>query len=279
MRTVGKHFGKNLHIPQNGTYSLLNFRKIRITAEGAWALISVTHSMVRVCCVPNSSSRSNREQTLSYYGLPLTNKKLLKQWIHRIGRKNLPLNKSTVVCSRHFVGTESQKRLLRPDEVPSKELPVLPTTITCRTTRKPPRERPPLTSTRVTADNEKTPPREHRTEIRVYCDKGMQTDVDYVSLLKELTEKIEMLEDELRMVKSSLEKQRFRLANIASNDKIVAFYTGFPSYSLLESCFNFLGPAAHQLSYNARDDANCENPLQIGGRPHVLPPSEEFFLY
>ena len=63
--------------------------------------------------------------------------------------------------------------------------------------------------------------------------------MDYVLLLKELTEKVEMLEDELRMVKSSLEKQRLRLANIASNEKMVAFYTGFPSYFVLEFCFNF----------------------------------------
>ena len=117
--------------------------------------------------------------------------------------------------------------ILDPPLVPSKELPVPPTTIICGTTRKPLRERHRLTSTRVTADNEKTPPREHVTETGVYCDRGVNTNVDYVSLLKELTEEIEILEYELRMVKSSLEKQRFRLANIASDDKMVAFYTSF----------------------------------------------------
>ena len=128
------------------------------------------------------------------------------------------------------------------------------------------------------ADNERMPSREHEKEKPVCCEKGVNTDVNYDVLLKELREKIEMLENELRIVKRSLEKQRFRLANIAGNDKMVAFYTGFPTYSLLESCFDFLGPAVHHLSYNPRDDENCENPLQIGGRPHALPPLEEFFL-
>ena len=84
--------------------------------------------MVHVCCVPGCSSRSNREINLSYYRLPLQNKKLLKQWIHKIGRSNLPLNCSTRVCSRHFINAKGRK--LRKDEVPSERLPILPTSTT-----------------------------------------------------------------------------------------------------------------------------------------------------
>ena len=95
--------------------------------------------MVHVCCMPRCSSRSNREVNLSYYRLPLMNKKLLKQWIHKIGRTNLPLNRSTRVCSRHFVNAKGRK--LRKDEVPSEKLPILPTSATPLQKRKPPKER------------------------------------------------------------------------------------------------------------------------------------------
>ena len=37
-----------------------------------------------------------------------------------IGRKNLPINNSTQVCSRHFVNSNGRK--LRPNEIPSVNL-------------------------------------------------------------------------------------------------------------------------------------------------------------
>ena len=84
--------------------------------------------MVHVCCVPGCSSRSNRETTLSYYQLPLQNKKLLKQWVNKISHSNLPFNASTRVCSCHFINVKGWK--LRKDEVPSEALPILPTSAT-----------------------------------------------------------------------------------------------------------------------------------------------------
>ena len=77
--------------------------------------------MVNFCCVPCCSNNSIRDSALSYFGLPLRNKALLKQWIHSIGRKNLPINANTRVCSHHFC--KGGGRQLRPDEVPSLNLP------------------------------------------------------------------------------------------------------------------------------------------------------------
>ena len=90
--------------------------------------------------MPDCSNCSDRETDLSYFHLPLK-KKLLQRWIHVIRRKNLPLNKNTTVCSEHFVNATG--RILRPDEVPSKKLPVLNGLNTAKkSTRKPPRQRP-----------------------------------------------------------------------------------------------------------------------------------------
>lgn len=45
--------------------------------------------MVHVCVVPGCSNRSDRESHLSIHCFPL---KLLEMWIHKVGRKNIPLN-------------------------------------------------------------------------------------------------------------------------------------------------------------------------------------------
>ena len=93
--------------------------------------------MVHFCCVPERSNRSSRECHLSYFALPLKNKKLLQNWIHKIGRKKHPINASMRVCSDHFVNVTGYR--LRPDEYPSVKLSVLNTTVST-TQRKPPKE-------------------------------------------------------------------------------------------------------------------------------------------
>ncbi len=92
--------------------------------------------MVRFCCVPNCSNRSDRESHLSYFGLPLKNKSLLKKWIHVVCRKNLLINSNTKICSEHFVNAHGRR--LYSDEVPSLLLPVV---VRAQKARKEPRER------------------------------------------------------------------------------------------------------------------------------------------
>ena len=95
--------------------------------------------MVHFCAVPGCSNDSIRRPELSFHRLPIMKKKLLKVWVHKIGRKNLPLNNNTRVCSEHFVN--SAKRRLRPDEYPSLKLPVLATSVTNPRKRKSPVKR------------------------------------------------------------------------------------------------------------------------------------------
>ena len=95
--------------------------------------------MAHFCAVPGCSNRSNRDTRLSYFGLPLKKKALLKVWIHKIGRKNLPLNSNTRVCSDYFVLAAG--RSLRPDEYPTRNLPMISTQSTVSKPRKPPKVR------------------------------------------------------------------------------------------------------------------------------------------
>ena len=84
--------------------------------------------MPHFCAIPGCSKRSNRDSQVNYHHLPLKNKLLLKQWIHKIGRTNLLLNDSTRICNNHFINLRG--RMLHLDEVPSLKLLVLPMQVT-----------------------------------------------------------------------------------------------------------------------------------------------------
>ena len=79
--------------------------------------------MPHFCAVPGCSKRSDRDSQVSYHCLPLKNKLLLKQWIHksveRIYHSMIPRAQQQFVHSRG--------RMLHSDKVPSLKLPVLPT--------------------------------------------------------------------------------------------------------------------------------------------------------
>ena len=91
------------------------------------------------CCVSGCSKRSECGKDISFHCLPHNNKKLLKLWIHKIGRKDLCVSASTRICSRHFVSSKDQK--LQPNEYPILNLPTLPTEVTKARKRKSPRKR------------------------------------------------------------------------------------------------------------------------------------------
>ena len=68
------------------------------------------------------------------------------------------------------------------------------------------------------------------------------------------------------------------IKQIKDNDKLVNFYTGFPSFLHLLACFEFLGPAVAILPY---DPTRCiENPTKAcnSGQHHILTPLNEFFF-
>ena len=71
-----------------------------------------------------------------------------------------------------------------------------------------------------------------------------------------LSARIEMLESQMQNIKDldSTKIRFFRLETIAGNDSLVRFYTGFISYEILLSFFDFLGPAVHRLRYWGESD-------------------------
>ena len=202
---------------------------------------------------------------MSFFSLPLKDKTLLKRWIHVIGRANLPVNASTRICSRHFI--KAAGRRLYPGEVPSEELPVLSTTATPNKSRKPPKVHPPpLHHGKADSFPAKS------VTVSTSRDMGMNTEWDPRADFEAQATRIAELEGELLQIKKCL----FRLENIANNDRMITFYTGFPSYTALYTCFKFLGPAVNHLQYNEGKASGLSSEKRF--RPHVLTPLEEFFL-
>ena len=200
--------------------------KSEIRPGGQRVIWNQAFRMVHCCCVPGCSNRSDRERHLSFFRLPLTNKSLLKAWIHRIGRKNLPLNPNTRVCSEHFHG--ATKRQLQADEYPTLRLPLLATTVKTKQ-RKLPKERffvePLHDGVSVSVANDP-------------LNKDASTQTNNTLVEEELAaarKRIDELELEVKAYKQKLEEQKFRILNIVEDDEKVTFYTGFQSFGALQA--------------------------------------------
>ena len=69
----------------------------------------------------------------------------------------------------------------------------------------------------------------------------------------------------------------FRIEQIANDNKLVHFYTGFEDYEKLMICYKFLGPCVSQLSY-WKKGVGERDLLETRGAPRLLTPLNEFFL-
>lgn len=78
-----------------------------------------------------------------------------------------------------------------------------------------------------------------------------------------------MLKEEL----STRKVTYFRIGDIAADDSLVMFYTGFTSYEILLSVFDFLGPSVHQLTCWGSSDNRISH-----RRRKKLDPLNQLFL-
>ena len=232
------------------------------------------------CCVPGCSKRSERDKDVSFHRLPHNNKKLLKLWIHKIGRKDLHVSASTRICSRHFVSSKGRK--LQPNEYPTLNLSTLPTQVIKPRKRKSPRKRifslPTEESDECSGETEAV--NESASSVATSTDVRGE-DID--ALVKER----ELLRSKLSESESKLKSAQLRISSVEYNDKMIQFYTGFSSYKLLKACFHFLGPAVENLNYWGQGkDVETNNDALDGsdknsrskGRHRTLCPIDEFFL-
>ena len=66
----------------------------------------------------------------------------------------------------------------------------------------------------------------------------------------------------------------FHIKQMKDADRAIKFYTNFPTFLHLLTCYSFQGLGVASLCYN---DSKCDSiPVTIG-RPHALSPLNEFF--
>ena len=100
--------------------------------------------------------------------------------------------------------------------------------------------------------------------VRQVCDEGIQLSLHFDH--KETQTTCYVQHRETITDDSEADARPFRLEQIKDDDQAVKFYTGFPTFLHLMTCFNFLGPAAFNLCYSATK----KDIPSTGGRNHCL---------
>ena len=100
------------------------------------------------------------------------------------------------------------------------------------------------------------------------ADVGVQASDDSQATIVRLSQTISNLEEQLHASK-------FCLENISKDDDKVLFYTGFPNYTALKVCYNYLGPAVDNLTYWG---SKTDSQSKCHGRNRLLLPVEEFYM-
>ena len=169
-----------------------------------------------------------------------------------IGRKNLLLNPHTRICSKHFVNAVG--RYLYLSEVPSLFLPR--TSISWnKSWRKPPRDRSIFLSD--LDQDELVMVQAFEAEDLEEDDEGQIKDMaTQTEMNKEQVEELLTLQKKVATLEKQLEKANsmtmLQLSNIKDDETKVTFYSGFPSFSTLKACYDFLGTSVDLIPRNKR---------------------------
>ena len=93
-----------------------------------------------------------------------------------------------------------------------------------------------------------------------------------------LAARVEYLEAETKHLRSHIDAKKaplfFRIEQISENDSLIRFYTGFTSYALCLSFFEFLGPSVHRLKYWGDDERKTTRRR----KSTALTPLNQYFL-
>ena len=231
------------------------------------------------------------------YRLP-ADKTKKEQWISALELQEANITKDTRVCSRHFLNGDTTqipsrslgKRFCSPKKrgsvkklrlsdsftVPSKR-PVKSTSTTPSASPGPSTSYCGSDSSETNSSLVTTIGEQLLSDYAVHELPGSSTVTasDNVVLNAGLLARVEFLESEVRRLKiTSTQRTHFRLEDIMSNDCLVRFYTGFPSYEVFLAVYEFLGPAVNKLHYWG----TSKRTVRTGKRKLKLDPKNQFFL-
>ncbi|XP_069105555.1 uncharacterized protein [Argopecten irradians] len=257
------------------------------------------------CCVPHCNGNARIHRELSFHRFPSTKKKdLRKRWIVVIRRDEGPcfkIGSNTVVCSRHFKQEDFRwtlvRKCLKSDVVPS----IFPWTTTS-TTRKPPTHRHNvLTELPQTSNaNDHTDPQTENqasesiaptgnNDIHGDCNRRIsehEKTIEELELgLKAKNEEIENLKkklslelqdknEEIENLNKKLSIECFGISRFSSDDNMIEFYTGLPTYTLFLAFYNAVKPTRMRSIYYTPAEE-----MSARGRPKAMDPIDELFMF
>ena len=131
---------------------------------------------------------------------------------------------------------QQQKQKLQPDENSTLSLPVCSHAATTKP-RRPPTVRNIPESLSEDSDKEVSSVAEGTTKSVV------------VQAYNGPLEVIEMLKGTVLQLKADITALKFCIENILKDEQLITFYTGFPSYASLKSCYDYLAPTVDNLMY------------------------------
>ena len=196
-----------------------------------------------------------------------------QQWMTALNLTEEEVNDNTRVCSRHFLHGDSSntpsldlgKRFASPKKL-SMERSRRALKRARRSISTPSVAATPASS-RASSSSAPTPEPVSTTEDEPMCvavgepllsDYGvhelpLQTSSKESDTTTALSARVEYLEAETKHLRNLTDTQKmpllFRIEEIADNDSLIKFYTGFASYILFLNFFEFLGPAVYRLKY------------------------------
>ena len=221
---------------------------------------------------------------VAMYRFP-ADKTKLQQWLKALQLPASHINEHSRICSRHFLHGDSAnipervifgKRSASPKQTATDRSKRARKRATCSTSTTPsptppiqrPRPLPQLHSVSVESADEHnvdgsslsgimsvSPGEPLLSDYGIHELPPFSSKLDSESGMSEtaLFARIEFLEAETKRLMSLIDTkmvpQLFRIEQIANNDALIRFYTGFVSYELLLKFFEFLGPTVYNLSY------------------------------
>lgn len=214
--------------------------------------------MPKNCSIPGCTSRSDKEECsgVSFHKLP-SDSTQRRRWLVSIKRP-ITVSSYTYICSLHFQDSKKSQD----NDIPT----IFPWTVPL-SVRKPPTVRlftPPEPKRRKSD--------EHLTEqLQVYATRLSKLQEEYTQVEKEL----QSVTQELQTIKST-HVERFGLQRFQGSDDDIQFYTGLPSYNILQCLYRYLEPLLPYLRYRPN---NLETPTrQLLNRQRLLQPIDELFL-
>ena len=218
-----------------------------------------THETImgKSCCAIGCTNRWVKGCGISFYRFP-TDPARRARWISAVNRKNWAPAEHSWLCSAHFVSGRKHDDKLSPDYVPSL-FDYVPSPVKRKREgdlvayfrRKEARLKRDLAVANDANDDDVSMETSSDvatvTEQPSRCEVATQTDLS-MQVINSMENENCQLNRENSQLRESIRLRGLNKERLSSNDSMVKFYTGLPSFTVLMAIFNFIAPYMPQYS-------------------------------